>query len=561
MKEVMRILAATDFGVDGDAAVDYACTLAERLGAELHLLHVVPRNVWPVRAGEEEKRLHAAHKGLGRLPARNTPATMMIIRKACAGAPADEILRYAQEIGIQLVVLGTHGRNGMAHLVMGSVAETLIRAAPCPVVVVRGSMPQLSEGSAADTEPLASDLSASDSPGQRSSGQRSLAQSAESNRTLELLERALAVRATDVHIDPISDDQFKVRFRIDGRLEQYCILDRSVAVPLLMQLKVMSNLDIARPFDPNEGRLRLPPSMADTEVRITTIPVAGGDAVALRLLKHEATPPSLNELGFSAQALDSVNGMLRDGEGIVLVTGPTGSGKTTTVHAMLRLLDDGSRNLMSIEDPVEYRVPAIRQMSVDPKHGLTMTRGLRTLLRMDPDVVFIGEVRDVEAMEIALRAASSGKYVFSTLHTRDVASTVTALRDLNADNLSLAGNLKGIVSQRLMRRVCRECCGRSEPGEPEINSFLAEGVEPPKLLPRPNGCPSCRNTGFKGRIGVFEAVRTTGPIAEAIQSGTAEDELRRMIRAAGTTSLMADALGKVRDGITSLDEALSIKWA
>jgi len=369
------------------------------------------------------------------------------------------------------------------------------------------------------------------------------------------------VRATDVHIDPVSQDQFKVRFRIDGRLEQYCILDRSVALPLVMQLKVMSNLDIARPFEPNEGRVRLPATMSDTEVRITTIPVTGGDAVALRLLKHEATPPSLNALGFSTQALESVKGMLHDGEGIVLVTGPTGSGKTTTVHAMLRLLNNGTRNLMSIEDPVEYHVPAIRQMSVDVKHGLTMTRGLRTLLRMDPDVVFIGEVRDVEAMEIALRAASSGKYVFSTLHTRDVASTVTALRDLNADNLSLAGNLKGIVSQRLMRRACRECCGRSEPSDAERNSFLAERIEPPKLLPRPNGCPGCRNTGFKGRIGVFEAVPTQGPIAEAIQNGAAEGELRRMIRAAGTTGLMADALGKVRDGITSLDEALSIKWA
>lgn len=551
MSEVRRILAATDFGPDGDAAVEYACDLAERLGAELHLLHVVPKNLWPIRAADEEQRLQSAHESLGRLPARNTPATLMIIRRACAGAAADEILRYAEEIGIDLVTLGTHGRSGMAHLVMGSVAEKLIRAAACPVTIVRGSMPQLQQASAAGGESQAVDEPAP----------RSLGQTAESNRTLELLERALAVRATDVHIDPISGDEFKVRFRVDGRLEQYCTLDRSVAVPLMMQLKVMSDLDIARPFEPNEGRVRLPPTMADTEVRITTIPVAGGDAVALRLLKHEATPPSLNQLGFSAQAMEAVNGMLHDGEGIVLVTGPTGSGKTTTVHAMLRLLDNGARNLMSIEDPVEYHVPAIRQMSVDLKHGMTMTRGLRTVLRMDPDVVFIGEIRDVEAMEIALRAASSGKYVFSTLHTRDVASTVTALRDLNADNLSLGGNLKGIVSQRLMRCVCRECCGRSEPSEPERSSFLAEGVEPPQLLPRPNGCPSCRNTGFKGRIGVFEAVRTTGDIAEAIQRGMAEDELRRMIRSAGTTSLMADALGKVRDGVTSLEEALSIKWA
>jgi type II secretory ATPase GspE/PulE/Tfp pilus assembly ATPase PilB-like protein/nucleotide-binding universal stress UspA family protein len=551
MREVKRILAATDFDDDGDAAVDYACHLAQQLGAELHLLHVVPKSFLPIRAAEEEQRLQSAHEGLGRLPERITPANLMIVRKTCEGAPADEILRYAEEIGIDLIVLGTHGRSGLAHFVLGSIAEKLIRAAACPIVIIRGSMHQLRDDTVAGDESSSTGVPAF----------RSLGQVAASNRVLELLERALAVRATDVHIDPISSDEFKVRFRVDGRLEQYCILDRSVALPLLMQLKVMSDLDIARPFEPNEGRVGLPASMADTEVRITTIPVAGGDAVALRLLRHEATPPSLSELGFSPQAMAAVNGMLHDGEGIVLVTGPTGSGKTTTVHAMLRLLDNGTRNLMSIEDPVEYRVPAIRQMSVDAKHGLTMTRGLRTLLRMDPDVVFIGEIRDVEAMEIALRAASSGKYVFSTLHTRDVASTVTALRDLNADNLSLGGNLKGIVSQRLMRRVCRECCGRSEPSEPERNSFLAEGVEPPQMLPRPNGCPNCRNTGFRGRIGVFEAVRTTGNIAEAIQRGTAEDELRRTIRSAGTTSLMADALTRVRDGVTSLEEALSIKWA
>lgn len=552
MRQIKRILAATDFGADGDEAVDYACNLAERLDAELHLLHVVPKGSLPSGAADEPERLQAARQSLGRLPARITPSTLMIVRKLCEGAPADEIPRYAEENEIDLIALGTHGRDGLAHFVMGSVAEKVIRAAPCPVVIARGSMTQFQEDPADGADSKAND---------EMSRPRSLGQVAESNRALELLDRALAARATDVHIDPISGDEYKVRFRVDGRLEQYCILDRSVAVPLLAQLKVMSNLDIAHPFEPNEGRVKLPLSMTDFEVRITTIPVCGGDAVALRLLKHEKSPPSLSQLGISAQAMAAVNGMLHDGEGIVLVTGPTGSGKTTTVHSMLRMLDSGERNIMSIEDPVEYRVPAMRQMSVDVKHGVTMTRGLRTLLRMDPDVVFIGEIRDVEAMEIALRAASSGKYVFSTLHTRDVASTVTALRDLHADNLSLGGNLKGIVSQRLMRCVCRECCGRSEPNEPERNSFLAEGVEPPQLLPRPQGCHYCRNSGFRGRTGVFEAVRTSGGIAEAIQRGAAEDELRRMVRAAGTTSLMADALAKVRDGVTSLEEARSIKWA
>lgn len=552
MKKVTRILVPTDFGEVSNEAVDYACDLAEQLSAELHFLHVVADGPLPFHLGEDPNRLAVARQELGKLPLRMTPGTVEISRAVCEGKPADEILRYAGENGICTIVMGTHGRNGLKHALVGSVAETVIRLAPCPVIIVRGAN-GYSQGDDVAVDEATAVKGTSRLP--------TLGQIPESNRVLELLERALTARATDVHLDPISSEKFRVRFRIDGHLEQYCILDRSIASPLLMQLKVMSNLDIAQPFEPNEGRLRLPESMSDVEVRITTVPVCGGDAVALRLLKHESSPPSLNELGFSTHAFQAVQGMMHDGEGLVLVTGPTGSGKTTTVHSMLRMLDNGKRNIVSIEDPVEYRVPAIRQLSVDLRHDVTMTRGLRTLLRMDPDVVFIGEIRDVEAMEIAMRAASAGKYVFSTLHTRDVASTVTALRDLHADNLSLAANLKGIVSQRLMRCTCRECVGRSACTPQERDVFLTEGAAPPEELPRPRGCPQCRNTGFRGRIGVFETLPIAGEIADAIQRGVPEDELRRIIRAAGTPSLMADALSKVREGITSLDEARSIKWA
>lgn len=552
MSGVARVLAPTDFGEASQAAVEYACTLAEQLDAELHLLHVVTESSLPFLGGNTPDRLQTARQDLGKLPAQMSPKTLAITRTVSEGKPADEILRYVAQNEIGMVVMGTHAREGLAHVFLGSVAEQLIRTAPCPVVIVRAALPQVQDRALDDVGASAV---------RRTPRPPSLGQIPESNRVLELLHRALEARATDVHIDPISSDQFRIRFRIDGRLEQYCIVDRTVGMPLLMQLKVMSQLDITQPFEPNEGRLRLPESMPDTEVRITTIPVYGGDAVALRLLKHEKSPPSLNKLGFASHALQAVHAMLHAGEGLVLVTGPTGSGKTTTVHAMLRMLDSGDRNIVSIEDPVEYRVPAIRQLSVDLRHGVTMTRGLRTLLRMDPDVVFIGEIRDVEAMEIALRAASAGKYVFSTLHTRDVASTVTALRDLHADNLSLGGNLKGIVSQRLMRCICDECCGRSACSGPERDVFLSEGVEPPDELVRPQGCPHCRNTGFRGRIGVFETLPLAGEISEAIQRGAAEDELRQMIRAAGTPSLMADALTKVCEGVTALEEARSIRWA
>lgn len=543
MSDLTQVLVPTDFSPASDHAISYAYHLAGRLDAQLHLLHVVPGSVFPVlglKGGPD--RLEAARDALGRLPAEMTPGRVAITRVVREGDPAEEIISYAREHKTSLIAMGTHGRTGLSHALLGSVAEKVIRIAPCPVIVMRP----------------AEDVATTDLP---QTPEPSLRQAKESNRVLDLLERALAARATDVHIDPISDQKFKVRFRIDGRLEQFCILDQSVAAPLLLQLKLMSNLDIAQPFEPNEGRLRLPPEMSRIEVRITTVPACGGDAVALRLLEREESPRTLSGLGFSSTAIEAVQDMLHEGEGLLLVTGPTGSGKTTTVHAILQLLDNGQRNIVSIEDPVEYRVPAIRQLSVDLRHGVTMARGLATLLRMDPDVVFIGEIRHAEALEIAMRAASSGRYVLSTLHTRDVASTVTALRDLHADDLSLAGNLKGIVCERLIRRVCPECCDHAPITESERNAFLAEGLEPPPALPRSRGCPRCRKTGFHGRIGVFEVVRTTGAIAELIQRGIPEADLRKAIRATRAPTLMADALAKVRDGLTTLEEAQSIQWA
>jgi type II secretory ATPase GspE/PulE/Tfp pilus assembly ATPase PilB-like protein/nucleotide-binding universal stress UspA family protein len=538
-----RILVPVDFSPVGAGAIVRGCDLARRLEAQLHLLHVVPEgSAARPSAAELNDRSHQARLELGKLPAEMPPAGMVIARIVRQGNPADEILRYAREADINLIAMGTHGRTGLASMVMGSIAERVIRGAACPVMVVRAPEAPRIAGEMAAPIP-------------------SLGQVPESNRALELLHRALTVGATDVHIDPISPHEYSVRFRVDGRLEPYCTLDKVIAAPLLVQLRLMSHLDIAQPFEPHEGRVHLPESMAEVEARITTVPACGGEAVSLRLLRNEQSPTSLAGLGLSEAGLAAVQQMLREGAGLVLVTGPTGSGKTTTVHAMLRLLDDGSRNLVSIEDPVEYRVPAIRQVSVDVKHGLTMTRGLKTVLRMDPDVVFIGEIRDVEALEIAMRAASSGRYVFSTLHTRDVASTVTALRDLHADNLSLGGNLQGIVCQRLVRKLCRACCSQSPTTGSERKLFVDEGMEPPEVLFRPQGCAQCRHTGYRGRIGVFETVQTSRDIARAIQEGRAEDDLRCLIRKAGTVSLTAETLERVRDGLTSIDEAVAVRWA
>jgi type II secretory ATPase GspE/PulE/Tfp pilus assembly ATPase PilB-like protein len=367
------------------------------------------------------------------------------------------------------------------------------------------------------------------------------------------------LRATDIHIDAVGSE-YSVRFRIDGRLQRYCQLDGDVAAHLIQQFKTLARLDIADPFHPQEGRLRMPPELAHLEVRITMSPVAGGEAVALRIFDRESVFRPLDRLGLSKWSLAVIDGITQRGEGLVLVTGPTGSGKTTTVYSMLEALGNGERNIVSIEDPVEFPASFIRQMEVDERHGVTMTSGLRTLLRMDPDVMFLGEIRDTEAAEIAMRAASSGKYVFSTLHTRDVASTVTALRDMGIDARSLAENLTGIVSQRLVRRLCLEC--RQATSVNDEKRVLLEGyrIECPAQWFRAVGCSACRGTGYRGRIGIFEVVLVDEELLREIARGAAEHELREYIRRLGTRDLQSDALTKVCDGITSFDEAIKMCW-
>ncbi len=437
---------------------------------------------------------------------------------------------------------------------LGSVAEAVVRDAICPVVMIP---PHCQLETLPDENGLApGDMPADDEPFSTVAVDAAL----DANRVVELLRRAIQWRATDIHIDSVGPDRVWIRFRVDGKLRTFCHLDQNLAAPLLMQLKLMANVDTTQTFEPQEARLKLPPALSMWDVRVTIVPACDGDAVAMRLLKHEALPRPLGSLGMSEATLSAVQTMLHHRAGLVLVTGPTGTGKTTTVYAMLQTLGTGERNIVSIEDPVEYRVPGIRQLSVDPRHQLTMTRGLRTLLRMDPDVVFIGEIRDVEALEIAMRSGSSGRYVFSTLHTRDVASTVTALRDLHADNYSLAGNLTGIVSQRLIRCLCQQCRAPASITAEERDIFLAEDLEPPAELFRPRGCAACQNSGYYDRIGVFEAVVADDEIVAAIQRGAPEDELRRAIRARHFPSLQHDALTKVREGLTDINEALSLSW-
>ena len=548
---MLKILFPTDYSDCSNEALLYAITLAGASGGSLLILHVVePMSPYlvpePEQTGDSHREAFISMlKGL--LVER---PSVTYEERTIIGSPVAAIVHVAESEQADLIVMGTTGRTGVKRLLLGSVAEEVVRRAPCPVLTLKAPTVDESERRARVTAirnwPEDEIEAAGAFP-------PDLLEESRDNPALSLIMRGIHARASDIHIDPHGQD-LMVRFRVDGVLQDFCKMNRPIGHAVATQLKLMANLDIADPFHPKEGRLNLPDLLHGVDVRITAVPVAVGEAISLRLLNRDRLVRPLHELGLSTDAMRLAERMLGHGEGIILVTGPTGSGKTTTMYSMLRALDDGTRNIVSIEDPIEFVVPSFRQLSVDVRHNITMTSGLKTLLRLDPDVVFVSEVRDAEAAETAMRAASSGKYVFTSLHTRDVASTITALRDLHIDNRSLGGNLTGILSQRLMRRVCRECCRTAVPTEAEASAFIAHSLEVPGEICQPVGCPRCQNTGYFDRIGVFEVVIPELDIMRAIEEGRPEDELRHIIRSHGARSLEADALEKVGRGISSMED-------
>lgn len=372
-------------------------------------------------------------------------------------------------------------------------------------------------------------------------------------QSVDLLLRAIRLRATDVHLDPFGDE-FEVRFRIDGRLEHYCRLSGAIGKQVLSQLQVMADLDPSEPFHPHEGRLQLPLGLSEYDIRITTTPVIAGKRAALRLLRRSDIVRPLSTLGFAETNFARVQKLSGPGEGLVLVAGPSGAGKSTTLYSLVRSLDDGHRNIVTIEDPVEYMVPEFAQLQIDPKHGLAVADEVKAVLRMDPDVIMIGEIRDAATAAAAMRAAVCGKYVFSSFHSRDASSVVTGLRGLELDDRTIADNLRAVVSQRLVRRLCAKCAQPRSITDAERELFQREEINAPEEVMNAVGCSECRGTGYHDRIGVFEVVIVEPELAGAIAAGKHERELRQLLRTAGTPSLLSDALTKTSQGFTTLEE-------
>ena len=374
----------------------------------------------------------------------------------------------------------------------------------------------------------------------------------------QLLRTALTLRASDLHLEPGSAG-CRLRYRIDGLLCDEQRLPRNVQAPVISRLKVLACLDIAERRLPQDGAFRIRVDGKEIDLRVSVIPLPYGEKIVVRVLDQSAGLVDLEALGCTAERLDEFRAVLRRTRGMVLVTGPTGSGKTTTLYAMVQSLNEPSRNIVTVEDPIEYRIPGVNQLQVNAEIGLTFTRALRALLRQDPDVILIGEIRDGETAEISCRAAMTGHLVLSTLHTNDASSTVTRLLDLDVPRYLVVSQLIGVIAQRLVRTICPRCRREAEPPSELLTALrLAPEAVRTKCTYEGRGCSHCRNEGYFGRTAIHEVMMLTPPLRELIAAGASEEALRAAALASGMISLGGDGLAKVWQGITTLDEVARV---
>jgi type IV pilus assembly protein PilB len=370
----------------------------------------------------------------------------------------------------------------------------------------------------------------------------------------QVLEQALRSGASDIHMEPF-ENRCRLRLRIDGNLNEIVPPPQTLFVPIVSRIKVLAKMDIAEKRVPQDGAIALKSGQSRFDVRVSSVPTIYGEKIVMRVLDRSAIPLQLSDLGLDERQAKDLAESIQMPHGLTLVTGPTGSGKSTTLYACLNLLNEPHKNICTVEDPVEYKLMGVNQIQVRSQAGLTFAGALRSFLRQDPDIIMVGEVRDAETAQICLRAALTGHFVLSTLHTNDALAAVNRLQDMGIEPFLLASTLRALVAQRLIRRLCPHCRTPHECDPKTASRFELQAGE---TLYHPGGCKECRETGYRKRVGIFEVVRITGRMPELIQARTSLAELRRAATEQGMKLLRQSALEKVRRGTTSLEEALSI---
>ncbi len=367
-----------------------------------------------------------------------------------------------------------------------------------------------------------------------------------------IIRQAIDERASDIHIEPFKDKS-SLRYRIDGKLYEIPPPAKHLHLPIVSRVKILAKLDIAEKRLPQDGGFLVKINDVPIDIRVSCIPTIYGEKVVLRLLDRSQVVLDLNQLGFAAKQLEDMRKAFNSPYGLIFITGPTGSGKTTTLYAMLSELKGPTRNIITIEDPVEYKLDGINQVQVKPEIGLTFATALRSFLRQDPDVMLVGEVRDLETAQICIRSALTGHLVLSTLHTNDAPSAINRLLDIGIESYMLAPSLLIIVGQRLVRKLCPDCKEAYEPTPEQLKSAKLNA----ELVYKPRGCPKCNNTGYKGRSCICEVLVANEEIRDLINQRASFQKIRAVARANGMQTLYDSAIKKAEAGITSLEEALS----
>ena len=368
-----------------------------------------------------------------------------------------------------------------------------------------------------------------------------------------IIMKAVQEGASDIHLEP-EESALRMRFRIDGMMYDASSPPKHLQSAITSRIKIMANLDIAERRIPQDGRFSIKIESRDIDVRVSCVPTIYGENVVLRLLDVSSAVLSLEKLGFSKENFQLYQKLVLRPHGMILVTGPTGSGKTTTLYASLNTINTPEKNIITIEDPVEYRLSGIRQIQVNPKVGLTFANGLRSILRQDPNVIMVGEIRDFDTAEIAIQAALTGHLVFSTLHTNNAASAVARLIDMGVEPFLISSSVIAVLAQRLVRQICKDC---KEEYIAQKDMYEDLGLSGVKLY-RGRGCAKCMSTGYKGRIGLYELMIPDEELRGLIAAKASIDQLKKQGRASGMISLREDGILKVKEGLTTPEEALRV---
>jgi len=372
----------------------------------------------------------------------------------------------------------------------------------------------------------------------------------------QIFSQAVKSGASDIHIEPYKKG-IQVRLRLDGVLHNILSPPRRLHAAIVSRIKVMARLNIAEKRLPQDGRMEVKIGERQVDVRVSCIPTAFGERVVLRLLEKTGKLLSITEIGFSQEALDEMMRLIKIPYGIILVTGPTGSGKTTTLYAALNFINSPDKNILTIEDPIEYQLDGIGQMQVNPKINLSFAGGLRSMVRQDPDVILVGEIRDLETAEIAIQAALTGHLVFSTLHTNDAASAVTRLIDMGIEPFLVSSSVQAIIAQRLVRVLCSKCKASYRPNEAQL-AELGLRRDADLSIFNTVGCPHCLETGYRGRIGIFEFLGMTEAIKTLVLKTSDANQIRQVAVGQGMRTLRDDGIRKVLEGTTTISEVLRV---